>query len=224
MGDRFRAADGAPIEICRGLLWRAAVLLGIAFLAACAGKQPGSGSLNPGAPPQSVTIITTSAMTHTPNSDKDLAHPVVQSVIAQCEAAGGVHCRADSDPADVRSQFVQGEDKRVITYMELRGLEPERDYEITWRLFDPEGQQVSRTYHVLHIPKGSKPKKAIHFSFPWVLPEAAKWAIGRWRVEVTINGRVEGERTVDIVEPPAKVLPSVRLGPILEFRSYGIAA
>jgi hypothetical protein len=181
-------------------MWRYLALCTVALLTACAELSPSRGGSAPGAPPQRVAIELTSQVQYTPLPPEVLGRPGVQAAIAQCEHQGWERCREFKKPADSRTYFVRTQDEQVFVFVKLGGLEPDRAYEVRFRLFDPEGNMRMRVSTPFHIPSGALPDFNLDFVFQWGPPDPSTWQLGRWRVEVAVNGQVEGERTFEVVD------------------------
>jgi hypothetical protein len=187
-------------------IWRYGIGFVLTLLTACAALSPGSSTAIPGASPRTVVIQVTSGLQRTPLPPEEvLADPVRQNLIAQCERAGGKRCRESTRAVDARTTFVQGQDHEAIVLVILGGLEPNRLYEVSWRIFDPQGQLQARIASPpYHAPPDNHSMWSVNF---WQTFDPAKLLVGRWRVEIAINGRVESERFFEVVPPTSQTSP-----------------
>jgi hypothetical protein len=172
----------------------------IALFTACAEMPPSRVASIPGAPPQNISLELASQAEHTPLPPEVLSDPVIQPVIAQCEQQGGMHCRESTGPANSRTKFVRTQDDKLIAFVKLGGLEWNRDYAVRFRLFDPDGNMRSRSIFSQHIPSAFPPDGTLDFAFFWTAPDPIAWQLGKWRVEIAVNGQVEVERTFLVVD------------------------
>lgn len=164
-----------------------------ALLAACATVPDRA---RPELRPQFVLVELTSQITYAPFSTEELADPVLKAAMALCEKQGFRHCRERPTPADSRTQFSRTRDERVFAHVTLGGLRPEREYECAVRWIGPDGGVRARLAHALRTPAGIYQGFYYNCTFDWrSLPE-----LGRWRVEIAINGQVEGERSFEVID------------------------
>lgn len=158
-----------------------------------------------GASPRSFSIRLASQTRLEPYSQEELANPFVQNAIAQCERQGGGEgCQGRLVPANTRTDFVRTQDKEVFAMVTLGGVEPNRDYEVRFGLFDPDSNLRTRYTIPFHASKELPAEGHVHFNFSWAPTDPNAWQLGRWRIEITVNGKVEGERTFNVVDvaPP----------------------
>jgi len=180
-------------------MWRYLAISTLAFLTGCA-ELPPSGTVSvPGSPPRTVVILLGSQIQRVPYSPEELADPAIQSIIAECERQGATHCRQPTELANVRTKFDRAQDDMVAGVVILGGLESNRDYTVRFKLFDPNGDTRMRATISVHIPPSFPAQGTIQPNFCWVPPDPSTWQLGSWRVEVAVNGEVEGERTFEVV-------------------------
>ena len=173
-------------------MWRYIACFVLTMHTACTTLPPSQTVAVPGASPRMLHIQLTSGLKWTPYSPQELADPLIQRAIAQCERAGIEHCREQPEPIDARTQFVQGQDKQGLIVVALQGLEPARTYEVQWRLFTPEGQLQAR----MAMPPNIASTPLVVY---WFTINPSALLVGRWRVEIVVNGRMEAERFFEIV-------------------------
>ena len=151
-----------------------------------------------GPSPKNLSVVISSGFKETPLSAEVLADPAVQAVIAQCEA-DGEPCDTDVDPVDDLRVFDRTLHSRVITFVSLSGLIANRTYEAGWTLFDPRGELQARFSSVFRAPANWPPSYSMDFRFFWYPVSPETWAVGRWRIEITINGQLEAERSFEVI-------------------------
>ena len=181
-------------------MWRYMVVFTLAVLTRCAKLPPSGTAFIPGSPPRTVEIRLGSRVQHTPYSPEDLANPAIQSIIAECERQGGVNCREYTELANFQTRFVRTQDDRVVTILILGGLESNRDYTVRYKLFDPKDGMRARLVYSCHIPPSFPVNETITVHFNYVPPNPSTWQLGSWRIEIAVNGQVEGERTFEVVD------------------------
>jgi len=172
----------------------------LALLTACSGIPSTRGVSIPGAPPQSIGLELASQVEYKPYPPEVVKNPAVQWLIAQCEQQGGGHCREDTVPANSRTKFVRTQEDTVWAFVSLGGLESERDYAVRLCLFDPEGNMRWRMIFSMHTPRVLPPNFTVTVNYSWSPPDPAAWQLGKWRIEITVNGQVETERTFQVVD------------------------
>lgn len=166
----------------------------------CAMPPPGGTVSIPGAPPKAVNIILTSGLKHRPFTPEELARPGTQDILAQCERQGGSRCRETGEPVDSRTQFVRGQDDKVIAVLNLGGVQLGRDYDVEWRLFNPDGELQARITHGLHVPSAADPNIPLIYVFTFTPVDPATWQLGQWRLMISVNGQKEADRSFTVVE------------------------
>jgi len=181
-------------------MWKYTTFFTLALLTACAEMPPSRVVSIPGAPPQNIAIKLASQIEYKPISPEVLDNPAVQSLIAQCEQKGGEHCREETGPANSRTKFVRTQDDTVWAFVYIGGLERDRDYTVRIRLFDPERNMRQRMITSMHTPTVLPPDFTVNFYFSWAPPDPATWQLGKWRIEIAVNGQVEIERTFHVVD------------------------
>jgi len=181
-------------------MWRYIVFSTLAWLTACTALPPGRGTMVSGGLPQRIAIDLTSRVQYIPYTPEELARPGVQALIVQCERQGWEHCRDNRTPADSRTAFGRTQDKGIFAFVTVGGLEPDRDYEIRFRLFAPEGNMRAQLALPMHAPPDLSPQTNLTFWFQWAPTDPATWLLGRWRVEITINSEVVGQRTFEVMD------------------------
>ena len=174
-------------------MWRYISFVTLAILVAGCDEQS-----RQGAPPRFVEILLTDEMVYEPYPSEALADPTIQAAIAECERQGYEHCREDRVPGASRTKFVREQHTEVIIYLNLGGLEADRDYDAQFRVFDPDGFVRAKISAPFHTPSGFTLDKQLNFGVHWSPENPSTWQLGRWRVEVVINGRVEVERYFDV--------------------------
>ena len=112
------------------------VLAVAVIFTACAEMPPSRVVSIPGAPPRNISLVMASQAEYKPYSPEDLANPVIQSTIAQCEQLGWKHCRETTVSANSRTKFVRTQDDKLWAFVNLGGLEGDRDYAIRFRFSD----------------------------------------------------------------------------------------
>ncbi len=153
---------------------------------------------SPGPSPKSLSVVISSGFKEEPLSAETLADPAIQALIAQCEAAGEP-CEADFNPVDDLRVFDRTIHSRVMTFITLSGLIANRTYEVGWTLFDPRGELQARSSSVIRAPANWPPSYTMVFRFFWYPVSPETWAVGRWRIEITINGQLEAERSFEVI-------------------------
>jgi hypothetical protein len=113
---------------------------------------------------------------------------------------GGSHCREKSVPVDPLTRFVRTQDKEFIAYVTLGGLEADRDYAISARWLDPRGNMAQRATGTIHTPLEFPPNFYLNYRLRFTPSNPSTLELGRWRVEITVNGQVEGEHIFDVVD------------------------
>lgn len=154
----------------------------------------------PGRPPGRVIIELGSQVEQKSYSPEELSNPTRQSLIDQCKRQGGSNCGKKTTLANVLTNFVRAQDEKVVVYVQLGDLEAGRDYKVGCRWFDPEGNMLGRTTFDSHAPLGFQPDWHLDCWFFFTPFDPSKMQLGRWRVEITVNGQVEGERTFKVVD------------------------
>lgn len=162
----------------------------LALVAACAPLPP-FGS-------QTVRIFLGSRVIKEAPPAEVLADPTWQRVTAWCRQQGGASCGEIWNPADLRTNFSRPRDEKIVVFVDLTGVEPDRRYEFRFRWFEPDGALRGRNSQFMHSPQVI-PQKFTMFAGS-ELALGPKTPTGRWRVEIAINGQVEGERLFEIVD------------------------
>lgn len=165
---------------CLFLLW----------IAACAA---------PGAPPQGVRIALTSSVETRPYTAEELAHPAMRQMMELCKTGGWGDCDTRTVPVDDRNEFDRTVDGGVNIFIELTGLQPDSIYRIELKVYNPNGDLTGRVSLSRSTPRIWQPLHAIQFLGHWAPVNQASWQLGRWRIEVFVNGRLEVERSFDVV-------------------------
>jgi hypothetical protein len=178
----------------------------------------------PGTHPRIVTVVLTESLRFTPLSSEEKSDPTMREAIDACERSGGGRCLSRSTPGEPRNRFFRGDDGQVYVYVHLVGLEGGRVYDLRVRWFGPDRGVTSVMRQVLHTP----PKLhrnfsfSVHFSVP-----VSRMAVGRWQVEISINGEVESERTFEVADPARTADPTihvaVRAEPVARFSAATLA-
>jgi hypothetical protein len=149
-------------------MWQLIVLCLFALVTACAELSPAQRPRNPGAPPRNLSVELTSRIEYTPKSAGQLADPESQAIIAQCERMGMEHCRENGEPVDSRSIFLRRQHDQVITVVKMGGLDPDRDYDVRFRLFDPDGSLRARqSLPPIRTTSNWAPSYTINVRIPW---------------------------------------------------------
>ena len=173
------------------LLFVASILFGVA---ACAAS-----SETPSVSPSSVTITLTSGIAGEPYSAEELANPDIQEIIKQCVTQSGSRegCDIHAEPVDDRSVFDRSVHDSVIAVIKIGGLEPNRSYIIEGRLFNPNGEQISRKTMAAKTTTEWLPHFRLSYRLHWApLPTKT----GTWRIDIFINGQPETSRTFKLTE------------------------
>lgn len=171
--------------------------LGIsALLAACAAVPDRA---RPEVRPRLVVVELASQITYAQFSTEELADPATRAAIASCEKQGFSRCHERRKPADSRTQFSRTRDERVFAHVTLGGLHPEQDYECAVRWIGPDGGVRARLARTLRTPAGIPQDFVYNCTFDWRLRDSLT-ELGRWRVEIAINGQVEGDRSFEVTE------------------------
>jgi hypothetical protein len=154
-----------------------------------------------GSSPNVVIIEVGSTLLYEPYRADELAHPVIRDSVARCEQLKEPRCRDRITGVETSTTFARSETTRIVTLVVLRGLEAGRRYDVRGRLFDPRGDTRARMTVAYDLPPSPLPEGFdLKVHFHWVVSNPPSRDLGRWRVEVTVNGNVEGERTFEIVE------------------------
>jgi hypothetical protein len=106
-------------------------------------------------------------------------------------------CGESAQPGDSRTQFSRARDDQALVFVQVQGVEPDRDYELTVRWFAPDGGLVGRVSQTVRAPARFPPASSIRF-YPFMTLQNR--ALGRWRVQIAINGQDEGERSFKVVD------------------------
>ncbi len=103
-------------------------------------------------------------------------------------------------PIHYGAEFRRSQSGRVTALVILGGVQPDRSYEVSIRWFDPQGNLVKRLTMPLHIPSQFAPGYSADLWFHYAYSDASQIPLGRWRVELIINGMVEGETSFQVEE------------------------
>jgi hypothetical protein len=155
---------------------------------------------SPGDSPGSVTVFLTSAVDKRPYSAKELAIPAIQEIIEACKKKGLSDCETNDEPVDNRSEFDRAIHGKVMTVVKLSALQANRLYKVDWKLFDPNGQLVSRYSLSLPTSEGWDPSYSLNYQINWTPPDQASWQLGRWRIDIFVNGQLETQRSFNVFE------------------------
>ena len=82
-------------------------------------------------------------------------------------------------PANTRTMFVRTQDEKVRAIIVLGGIDPDRDYEIRFRLFDPDGNMRVRGTVPYHTHLEHPPNFTLTAAFNWAPIDPATWQLGR---------------------------------------------
>ena len=152
-----------------------------------------------GSSPTMVMVGVGSELRFEPYRPDELAHPIVRDSVARCERLKEPRCGDRIAGIETRTTFALSPDTRVVSLVVLKGLEAGRRYEVRSRLFDPRGDIRARLTLAYDLPPRAPLPEGfdlnVHFDWNLRNPE-----LGRWRVEIAVNGNVEGERTFEVVE------------------------
>ena len=154
----------------------------------------------PGPQPQGVTVVLTSGLKYEPLSPEQLADPNTQAIIKQCEELGSLRCKETWQEIDNRNQFSRDEHEAVYTAIHFYGLRGNRTYTIVYRLYGPNDELQERYTIPMHMPPSWPLAERRSIFFVWFPVDPAIWPLGRWRVEVFVNGQLETERSFEVVE------------------------
>ena len=155
--------------------------------------------VSPGPPPGALTVITTPEIRYEPYSAEVLASPALQAIIAQCEARGWSDCDKSVEPTDDLRVFDRTKHSAVHTIVILSELTANRSYEAGWKLFDPRGELQSRYSFSADTPASWQASYTLDFRFSWSPINPQTWTLGRWRIEITVNGQLEAERSFEVI-------------------------
>ena len=123
----------------------------------------------------------------------------MQAVIAQCEALGLLNCGKNAEPVDDLRAFDRTKHSVVYTFIILSGLTANRSYEVGWTLLDPRGELQSRHSLSIETPRNWQYSYTLDIRRNWFPTNPQTWALGRWRIEITVNGQLEAERTFEVI-------------------------
>ena len=154
----------------------------------------------PGPQPGGVTVVLTSDLIFEPHSPEELADPSLQAIIKQCEEMGSPRCTESWQEVDNRSQFSRDKHENVYTVIHLSGLRRNHTYTIEYRLYDPNAELQARLTIALLMPPSWTLADTQSTYFVWSPIDTANWMLGRWRVELLVNGQLETERSFNVVE------------------------
>ena len=152
-----------------------------------------------GPPPRGVNVVLTSGLEFEPIPPEQLAFPRIQALIKQCEEVGGGHCNEHWKPIDNRVQLSRNKHEAVYTVIDLYGLQGNRTYTIEHRLYNPNDELQGRHSVVLHLPPSWELSDTQNTYFVWSPADPATWPLGRWRIEIFVNGQLETERSFEVV-------------------------
>ena len=144
-----------------------------------------------------VTIDVTSRLEYSPFTQEELADPSTRAAIAWCERQGMTRCAESPRPGDSRSEFSRTKDEEVLVLIRLRDVEAGREYEVTARWFDPEGGLRAWVSKAMRTPDPLPPNFTSNSTLNMKLRDRE---IGRWHVEIIVNGLVLGARAFNVVE------------------------
>jgi hypothetical protein len=181
-------------------MWKYTACFILALFTACVEMPPSRVVSIPGAPPKIISLELASQVEHKPYPPEVLSNPIMQSVFAQCEQQGGIHCREDTVPVNSRTKFARPQDDKFCAFVKLGSIERNRDYAVRFRLFDPDSNIRVRSFYSQHIPSAFPLNATANFTFFWTPPDPTAWQLGKWRIEIAVNGQVEIERTFKVIE------------------------
>lgn len=176
---------------------RIIVLSIVTLLTACTGFSSNSDSI--GSYPRRISIAIASEIKYVPYDHGYMEIPSIKAIIDQCERNNFAHCRDYNIPANSITEFDRNKDKKVYVFVQLGGLEQDRNLETTIRLFDPDSNLVAQLDFPTHVPRDFQSKNNLTFSFNWGPPDPATWSLGTWRIEILINKEVI-KRTFQVVD------------------------
>lgn len=181
-------------------MWKNTACFILALFTACAEMPPRRVVSTPGSPPKLIYLELASQVEYKPYPPEVLSNPVWQSIFAQCEEQGGKHCREQTVLANTRTKFVRKQDDKLFAFVQLGGVKGNREYTVRFRLFDPDGNLRARANLSQHIPSPFPPDAFANYQFNWTPPHPTAWQLGKWRIEIAVNGQVEVERTFLVVD------------------------
>lgn len=153
-----------------------------------------------------MSVTLTSGVIRTPYTETELANPAIQKVVEDCYRTVGkartdasIDCTSRTLPADDRTQFDRTVDDRVSTLVTLRGLQAGRTYEVKWILVDPDGNQRSFLSLPINVPSEWRINYELYYTFDWTPPDPSSWQLGRWKIDILVNGTRELERFFMVV-------------------------
>jgi hypothetical protein len=121
--------------------------------------------------------------------------------VAQCERQKLPNCRSYIAGVETQTTFARSRGTQVVAVVFLKGLESSRRYEVQGQLVDPRGDRRARVVYVWDLPREVSPDFHLDVSFTWSFPSDPRAvSLGRWRIEIAVNGIVEGERTFEVIE------------------------
>ena len=150
--------------------------------------------------PQGVTVILTSGIQTRPYTGEELAIPALQESIIYCEQQGWENCDSSESPVDNRSEFSRTEHSEVNTLVQLSGVKANQSYTVEWKLYNPNGDLFRRYTLQQSTPTHWHSSYTLDYWFNWEPIDQASWQLGRWRIELFVNGVLEVERSYDVVE------------------------
>jgi hypothetical protein len=144
-----------------------------------------------------LTIVLTASVRREPLSATELADAATAAAVASCErSGGGTSCKERWVPGEPQERFSRDANERLHVIVALTDLEPRRRYECSIRLFGPDGGLAARLTKRLQSPDSVNPIHRLTFIFD---SATGSMRPARWKVEITVNGDVEGERTFEVV-------------------------
>ena len=181
-------------------MWRYIPFFTLILLYACTTTTPSKPDSVAGRPPGMVIIEVASQIERRPYSSEELADPVIQSIIAQCERQRGPNCRSKMQISKRLKQFVRTQDKNIYVQVGLRGIEADRDYKVELLFFDPTDNVTVRGKITLKLPPNASPQQGANYNLTYRPPSPTTLLLGQYRIQVSVNGQVEGVRTFEVVD------------------------
>jgi len=167
----------------------------VALLTACSAmpqREPGPSLTRR---PRTVIVELGSELVWKPLSQERLTNSMVQSQVAACERESRPHCTEFESVAAWRTTFSQAREAHILVLVRLTAVQPERDYECSTYWYGPDGRLARRVSTIARTVESSGRGVA------WLSSaEPSKLAVGRWRVEVRVNGEAVDNLSFDVEE------------------------
>lgn len=156
--------------------------------------------MGPTAPPQTIGVILTSGVATRPYTAEELAIPALRESIRLCQRRGRKNCDVKRSAVEDLREFNRAAHSELIALVQLSGLQENRSYEVELKLYNPDSDLARRVAFSQSTSTAWHPSYALDYWFNWKASKPAWWWLGRWRIEVLVNGRLEAERSFHVVE------------------------